>query len=168
MLQIFDKFGMHAQVPQFIDIEDKIVGPFTLKQFGYLAGGSIAIGIMYTVFQFYIVIILGLPIIFLSLALAFYKINGRPFIFYLMSFFNFGLKQHIYIWEKPLEEYDIFIQQKTTEKQPLIFERITEFAQTSLKKAGWSLNVFGKKTVIPQTEISEQEEKYNESPQTRV
>lgn len=85
-----------------------------------------------------------------------------------MSFLNFGLKQHIYIWQKPLEEYDIFIQQKATEKQPLIFERITELAQTSLKKTGWSLNIFGKKTVIPKTELSDEEEKYNEPPEARM
>jgi hypothetical protein len=30
---------MHYQVPQFIEIEDKIFGPLTLKQFIYLAGG---------------------------------------------------------------------------------------------------------------------------------
>lgn len=159
---------MHAQVPQFIDIEDKIVGPFTLKQFGYFAGGAVIIGIFYMLFKLYIVIIFGIPIIGLSAALSFYKINGRPFLYYLMGFISFGITQHIYIWKKPLEEYDIFIQQKTTEKQSLILERITEFAQTSLKRAGWSLNIFGKKAIIPKTDFSEQEERYNEAPQARV
>ena len=31
---------MRFQVPQFIDIEDKIFGPLTFKQFVYLAGGG--------------------------------------------------------------------------------------------------------------------------------
>src|SRR3989344_8880505 len=123
---------MHAQVPQFIDIEDKIVGPLTLKQFGYLAGGAVIIGIFYTVFQFWVVVLFGLPIAALSVALAFFKINGRPFVYYLTAFLGFGLKQHIYTWKKPLEEYDIFIKQKAIQKEPLIFERITEFAETSL------------------------------------
>ena len=159
---------MHAQVPQFIDIEDKIIGPFTLKQFGYFAGGAIIIGIFYMLFKLYIVIIFGIPIAILSAALAFYKINGRPFLYYLKGFMGFGIKQHVYVWKKPLEEYDIFIQQKTTEKQSLILGKITEFAQTSLKRAGWSLNIFGKKAIIPKTELSAQEEKYNEPPQTRA
>ena len=30
---------MRFEVPQFIEIEDKIFGPFTWKQFVYLAGG---------------------------------------------------------------------------------------------------------------------------------
>lgn len=159
---------MHAQVPQFIDIEDRIVGSLTLKQFGYIAGGAILVGIFYMIFQLYLVILFGIPIIGLSLALAFLQINGRSFVFYLTSYLGYGIKQHIYVWKKPMEEYDIFIQQKTTEKQPLLLEKITEFAQTSLKKAGWSLNIFGKKDVIPKIDISEQEERYNESPQTRV
>lgn len=159
---------MHAQVPQFIDIEDKIVGPFTLKQFGYIAGGGVLVGIFYMLFKISIVIIFGIPIVGLSLALAFYQINGRPFIYFLSGYLGFSLKQRIYTWKKPLEEYDIFIQQKTTEKQPLFFEKLTEFAQSSLKKAGWSLNISGKKDVLPKTEIDEQEERYNMPPETRV
>jgi hypothetical protein len=31
---------MQFQVPQFLDVEDKIIGPFTIKQFLYLAGGA--------------------------------------------------------------------------------------------------------------------------------
>lgn len=143
---------MHAQVPQFIDIEDRIVGPFTLKQFLYLAGGAVLIGIFYSLFALWIVVLFGIPIAGLSMALAFYQINGRPFVYYLSSFLGFGLKQRIYIWKKPLEEYDIFVAQKTTEKQPMILERITEIAQSSLKKTSWGLNLFGKKEVAPKME----------------
>lgn len=139
-----------------------------MKQFGYIAGGAIFIGILYSIFTLPVVIIFGIPIAGLSLGLAFYRINSRPFIFFLMGFVGFSMKQHIYIWKKPLEEYDIFVLQKTTEKQPLLLERITEFAETSLKKAGWNLNIFGKKNVLPKTEVSEQEEKYNEPPESRV
>ena len=31
---------MRFQVPQFIEVEDKIFGPMTLKQFIYMAGGA--------------------------------------------------------------------------------------------------------------------------------
>ncbi|TSC61742.1 MAG: SsrA-binding protein, partial [Parcubacteria group bacterium Athens0416_74] len=30
---------MQFQVPQFIEVEDKIVGPLTFKQFVFIAGG---------------------------------------------------------------------------------------------------------------------------------
>ena len=31
---------MRFEVPQFVDIEDKIFGPLTFKQFIYIAGGA--------------------------------------------------------------------------------------------------------------------------------
>lgn len=144
---------MHAQVPQFIDIEDRIVGPLTIRQFGYLAAGAVAVGILYMLFQLYVVIIFSLPIILLSLALAFYQINGRPFVYFLVGFLGYGLKQHIYIWKKPLEEYGIFIQQKTTEKQPIFFEKVVEFAQSSLKKNRLELEFIRQKSRCAQNRI---------------
>ena len=40
---------MQFQVPQFLDVEDKIIGPFTIKQFLYLAGG---VGLGYLCIRF--------------------------------------------------------------------------------------------------------------------
>ena len=71
---------MQFQVPQFIDIEDKIFGPLTAKQFFYLAGGGALIFIMYVFLQFWLVILLGVPVAALSLSLAFLKINGVDFL----------------------------------------------------------------------------------------
>ena len=39
---------MHFQTPQFIEIEDKIFGPLTLKQFIYLAGAA---GLSFTAYS---------------------------------------------------------------------------------------------------------------------
>src|SRR5436305_166167 len=91
---------MRYQVPQFIDIEDKIIGPLTIKQFVYLAGGA---GMAFIVYSF-LPLLLALPIvgvvILLSLALAFYKINNKPFIDFLEAAFIFYTKQNLYIWKK--------------------------------------------------------------------
>ena len=38
---------MQFQVPQFIETEDKIVGPFTLRQFIYVAGAGLGSVILY-------------------------------------------------------------------------------------------------------------------------
>jgi hypothetical protein len=40
---------MRYQVPQFIDVEDKVIGPLTIKQFIYLAGGA---GMCFVIFHF--------------------------------------------------------------------------------------------------------------------
>src|SRR5882762_10525491 len=91
---------MRYQVPQFIDIEDKIIGPLTIKQFVYLAGGGGMAFIVYT----YVPLILSIPliagIVLLSLGLAFYKVNNKPFIDFVESAFVFYTKEKLYIWKK--------------------------------------------------------------------
>ena len=69
---------MRFQVPQFIEMEVKIVGPFTLKQFLFLAAGAVIIFILQYTLSLTYVIMLGLPIAIISFALAFYKIDGIP------------------------------------------------------------------------------------------
>ena len=91
---------MQYQVPQFIDVEDKIFGPLTAKQFFYLAAGAVLILIMYVFLQFWVVIFLGAPIAGLSLALAFLKTNGVPFIKTLGNAFNYSTSNRLYLWKK--------------------------------------------------------------------
>ena len=70
---------MRFQIPQFIDVEDKIFGPFTLKQFIYIAGGASAAVATISIFGLFLGLLISSPIIILAGALAFYKINNRPF-----------------------------------------------------------------------------------------
>jgi hypothetical protein len=92
---------MQFNVPQFLEIEDKIIGPLTLKQFGYLAGGGSVIFLAY----FYaptklIFVLVSIPITLFAFAMAFVKINGRPFIYFLGSFINYFLKPKLFVWKK--------------------------------------------------------------------
>lgn len=98
---------MEYQVPQFIEVEDRIFGPFTLKQFIYIAGG---IGLS-AVFVLYVrplvlAIILVVPVAMLSGALAFYKINNKPFIEVLEAGMNYYTKGRLYLWHKDTESAD--------------------------------------------------------------
>ncbi len=91
---------MRFEVPQFIEIEDKIFGPLSWRQFLYLSGGvGMAVVIFFTtnliVFAF-----LGLPLALLAGALAFYPVNNRPFSFFLEAIFNYLTKQRLYLWRK--------------------------------------------------------------------
>ena len=70
---------MEYQVPQFIEVEDKIFGPFTFRQFIYLAGGA-GLCTMLVLYLHFFGILLSIPIAALSGALAFYKINNKSFI----------------------------------------------------------------------------------------
>lgn len=91
---------MRFEVPQFIEIEDKIFGPFTWRQFVYLiggVGGAIALFLMTHIIIF---ILFGLPIGGLAILLAFYPVNNRPFSIYLESMVNFFMGDRLFLWRK--------------------------------------------------------------------
>ncbi|OGZ33564.1 MAG: hypothetical protein A2Y98_01355 [Candidatus Portnoybacteria bacterium RBG_19FT_COMBO_36_7] len=92
---------MQFNVPQFLNIEDKVIGPFTLKQFGYLAGAGGVIFLIYTaVPNLFLFILLSIPVFTFAVALAFLKINGRPFINIIISFIIYTGKPKLFIWRK--------------------------------------------------------------------
>lgn len=91
---------MRFQVPQFIDVEDKIFGPFTFKQFLYLAGAVGMIFVVLRIFPKFLALPIGLVIAILGLSLAFYKVNNQPFIRVLESMFQYGTRSKLYLWKK--------------------------------------------------------------------
>ncbi len=91
---------MRFEVPQFIEIEDKIFGPFTWKQFVYLAGG-IGLGVvMFFTMPLFLFVIIGIPIGALAALLAFYPVNNQPFSAFLESMVTFYNNNRIYHWRK--------------------------------------------------------------------
>lgn len=90
---------MQFQVPQFLDVEDKIIGPFTIKQFLYLTGG---VGMGYLALRFipFVGFIIAIAVVGLGGALGFYKINGKPFIFIIEAGFNYLQSTRLYIWRR--------------------------------------------------------------------
>ncbi len=91
---------MRFEVPQFIEIEDKIFGPFTWKQFVYLIGGCGALFMLYVALPFIVFLIVGTPIAALTAALGFYQYNNRPFIFLLEAIFGYFTRAKLYLWKK--------------------------------------------------------------------
>lgn len=91
---------MRFEVPQFIEIEDKIFGPLTWRQFLYLGGGLGMAVVMFLMLPFILFAIFGIPLALLAGALAFYPINSRPFSYFLESFVNYTTKDKLYLWRK--------------------------------------------------------------------
>ena len=92
---------MQYPVPQFTDVEDRIIGPLTLKQFLIIFGAGIVVFLAYTVAKSLIVLIfvallVGLP----ALAVAFAKLNGRPMYNMLGFFIQFLTSPKILIFYK--------------------------------------------------------------------
>ena len=91
---------MEFQVPQFIEVEDKIFGPLTLYQFIYLAGGFGFAFAMWLLLPLWAAVILGAPVAALGTGLAFYKVNDRPLMNTLEAAFEYTFGTKLYIWQK--------------------------------------------------------------------
>ncbi len=95
---------MRFEVPQFIEIEDKIFGPLTWRQFLYL-GGGVGMGVvLFLTTSFLIFIIIGLPLGLLAGALAFYPVNNRPFSFFLEALVGYVRGKKLYLWQRKEQE----------------------------------------------------------------
>ena len=91
---------MQFKVPQFLDIEDKIFGPFTFKEFVYLAGGA---GLCFVLYRLLGLVWGAIPILVvagLSIALARYRPNNKPFINLIEAGFNYFTQDKLYIWKR--------------------------------------------------------------------
>ncbi len=90
---------MH-NVPQFLDVEDKIVGPLTAKQLGWLAGAGVILFILWNFLDFSAFVIAGLFTVALFSAFAFFRPNGQSFLFFLISMVFFFFRPKIYVWKR--------------------------------------------------------------------
>jgi len=129
---------MRFQTPQFIGVEDKILGPLTLKQFIYLAGSVGAVGLLDLLLPRIIALTVGAPVVIFGCMLAFYKYNGKPFIVLVESFFEYTIGAKLYIWRK--KEKKITAQAKKQEETPTeVF--IPRLSDSKLKDLAWSLDI---------------------------
>lgn len=91
---------MNFQVPQFIEIEDKVIGPLSFKQFIYIAGSLGLSFIFYVFLPLYLAVVPIGVVMALGLALAFYQINNRPFIITLQSALRYFTSHKLYLWQQ--------------------------------------------------------------------
>lgn len=131
---------MNFQVPQFIEVEDKPIGPFTFKQFIYLAGGA---GVCFIIWVYvpwhFLAIMLLAPVAALALALAFYKINNRPFILIVEAAIRYWVGKKLYTWKKEpsktkSDNIDSLI-------APAAAVPIPRLSQSKLSDLAWSLDI---------------------------
>jgi len=139
---------MRFKVPQFIDIEDKIFGPFTFKEFVYLAGGAGLCYVFFRILPLYASVPLILIVATFSLCLTFVKINKKPFIEILQAFFMYLLQSKLYIWKKKMEK-------TKKEAQPSLDDARDKslgasnyggkLTESRLKDISWSLDILDMK-----------------------
>lgn len=98
---------MRFQLPQFIETETKIVGPFTLQQFLWIAGGAAFVFLFYTLVKGVLFFIIAIPVAGIFLALAFWKIDGVPLMVYASYSISYLTNPKKYIFKKDTDDQQL-------------------------------------------------------------
>jgi len=135
---------MQFKVPQFLEIEDKIFGPFTFKEFVYLVGGA---GICYILYKALGLLWGAIPILIIggfSAALTFYHPNGKPFLNMVEAGIKFAMQSKLYIWKR----HEIKTSNKQQEmkemaelKKETMDQNGVRLSGSKLRDLAWSLDV---------------------------
>jgi hypothetical protein len=131
---------MDYQVPQFIEVEDRIFGPFTLKQFIYIAGGIGICALLLVTLPLFLAIFIGAPLGALAAALAFYKVNNKPFIEILEAGFNYYVGKRLYLWKKDKEDAIPTAPTKVVSAESAS-NAIAGLSRSKLEDLAWKLDV---------------------------
>ena len=107
------------QISQFIEVENKIVGPLSLKQFLYLAVAGIICFVFFFVLQLWLWLIITAIFGGMAVALAFIKYNGQPLVKIIWAAFNFFWKPRFYLWRRLPEKKVVAIEEKRKNLQDL-------------------------------------------------
>ena len=133
---------MQFRVPQFLDIEDKIFGPFTFREFVYLAGGA---GLCFVLYKLLGLIWGAIPILAIagfSLMLTFYRPNNKPFINMIEAGFKYFTKNKLYIWKKDKDKIKNDRMRIANEsKNEAMGELGMKLSGSKLRDLAWSLDV---------------------------
>ena len=95
------------QVPQFIDEKPKIVGPLTLQQFLYIAGGAGIAILAFNIFNFFIFLFIAIIVFVAAFALAFIKVNGQNLPGIALAGFRYFWTPRVYTWKRADKDIDV-------------------------------------------------------------
>lgn len=94
-------------VPQFIDAEDKILGPITVRQFLICLGAAFLIFIEYKLLTFVYFIFATIITGGLAATFSFLKINGQPFHVFFVNFLETNVRPSLRTWQKGLTDTEL-------------------------------------------------------------
>lgn len=111
-------------VPQFIDVEDKVVGPLSVRQFIILMVTFGLVALFYKLFDFSLFVVSGIIMILVSSAFAFVNISGMPLHYFLLNLAQTLSRPSLRVWNKALELEIIDIVSESTKKETVTNQRL--------------------------------------------
>lgn len=91
---------MQFPIPQNVDIEDKLIGPLTLKQFLYLLAGGILEFFWFSVFDMELFLLMTIPTVGIAVAFAFVKVYDKPFSEFVLIMLHFVFASRRRVWKR--------------------------------------------------------------------
>ncbi|HVW82975.1 MAG TPA: PrgI family protein [Candidatus Paceibacterota bacterium] len=132
---------MEYQVPQFIEVEDRVVGPLTIKQFIYLAGGAGLCAIFLFYLPLLFALLFAIPAGGLAVALAFYRVNGKPFIDVMESAFGYYTGAKLFLWKHEDAPAKSSAAALASESPAPLSKAAPRLSRGKLSELAWSLDV---------------------------
>lgn len=130
---------MQFQIPQFIEVEDKIFGPLTFRQFVYLAGGAGAAYLCWRVLPIFLAGPFIIGFVGIAAALAFLQYNGRPFILALEHGFSFLIHPRLYLWNNERKRSVVQGIKAAPAETAQVY--VPKLSDSKLHELSWSLDI---------------------------
>lgn len=118
-------------VPQFIDAEDHIFGPITARQFVILMAVFLLDFLLFRLLSFVTFLLTGIPLIVLGGIVAFVRINGAPFHFFILNLIQTFKKPHLRVWSREYSDAELRTLMKIAPPVPSTAAHRKAFAGTS-------------------------------------
>jgi hypothetical protein len=150
---------MRYQVPQFVDIKDRIIGPLTLKQFLYYMAAGIFLIPVYMLSDLGLFLTVAIPVLGVAAAFAHISWQGQTFVSLLTNGLKYLTGERMYLWRREAEARDIHVTgseyEGLTEEEMMTDSALDAVAQT-LNARG---NVIAQDETDPLLELEEEEAK---------
>lgn len=104
-------------VPQFIDAEDKIIGPVTVRQFIEIIVGVLLCFIYFRLFDFSLFLVLTFLTGSFTLILAFVKVRGQLFHDFILNFISTLKSPKLKVWHKAYSRRDLPKEERQPEEK---------------------------------------------------
>lgn len=127
-------------VPQFIDVEDKILGPVSVRQFGIIMIGAIFTVASYFIFTFLVFIPVAIIILGIAALFAFYRINGQYFHFFILNLIRTFRRPSMKIWNRRIDDEEV-IREARHQRENLPPPAATKYAPSNSRLRELSLIV---------------------------
>lgn len=99
-------------VPQFIEVEDKIFGPITTRQFLILLAAGIILFITFKLADIQLFILTALLVGGLAIVFAFVKVNGQTFHYFVLNIIQTTRRPSLRIWNKGYTKKELDVLRK--------------------------------------------------------